>query len=180
MEQRPPFSRDRTAEGRTFGRPSRGVRNARVTKDRFCKGMSAANVITDEASIPVAARTAAPPRRWPARRVHLLSRTVILSLVALSFTGLLIVPATWWAWTLDVLLRSWLAFIGTVMAHEGVHGLLGRTRRTNDLWGRLALLPVLVPFTNFRGTHLRHHRHTNEPGKDPDLFLDTPHKWQLP
>lgn len=119
-------------------------------------------------------------RRWPARRVHLLSRAVILAVVVLSFAGLLNVPATWWGWTVDIVLRSWLAFIGTVMAHEGVHGLLGRTRRVNALWGRLALLPVLVPFTDFRGTHLQHHRHTNEPGKDPDLFLDTPHRWQLP
>ena len=143
--------------------------------------MSGTNAGTSALSVPgTGIAAAAPLRRWPARGVHLLSRTVILSLVALSFTGLLIVPATWWAWTLDVLLRSWLAFIGTVMAHEGVHGLLGRTRRTNDFWGRLALLPVLVPFTNFRGTHLRHHRHTNEPGKDPDLFLDTPRRWQLP
>ena len=122
----------------------------------------------------------APIRRWPIRRVHLLSRGVIVAVLGLSFAGLLITPATWAGWTLDILLRSWLAFIGTVMAHEGVHGLLGRSRASNAFWGRLALLPSLVPFTNFRGTHLQHHRDTNEPGMDPDLFLDTPHRWQLP
>ena len=105
---------------------------------------------------------------------------MIVAVVTLNFAGLLVVPTTGWGWTADILLRSWLAFIGTVMAHEGVHGLLGRNRSVNAFWGRLALLPVLVPFTNFRGTHLQHHRHTNELGKDPDLFLDTPHRWQLP
>jgi fatty acid desaturase len=137
---------------------------------------------TDNGNDPVSdpARVAPPLRRWPAHRVHRLSRAVILVLVSVSFAGLLAAPATWWGWTLDLLARSWLAFIGAVMAHEGVHGQLGRTLGANAWWGRLALLPVLVPFTNFRGTHLQHHRHTNEPGKDPDLFLKTPHRWELP
>ena len=119
-------------------------------------------------------------RRIPIRRVHLLSRSVIVLLTAASFGGLLVVPATWLGWTLDILLRTWLAFLGTVMAHEGVHGLLGATRRSNALWGRVALLPCLVPYTNFRGTHLLHHKHTNEPGLDPDLFMKPRRKWRLP
>ena len=119
-------------------------------------------------------------RRWPARRVRLLSRGVILLAVGLNFGGLLLVPDTWIGWTADILLRSWLAFVCAVMAHEGVHGLLGASRRTNTLWGRIALLPLLVPYANFRATHLFHHRHTNEPARDPDLFLKTTRKWQLP
>jgi beta-carotene hydroxylase len=72
---------------------------------------------------------------------------------------------------LDVLLRTYLIFIGTVMAHESVHGHLGRSRSTNFWWGRIALLPSMVPFTNFRRTHQLHHAHTNDPENDPDHFM---------
>ena len=62
-------------------------------------------------------------------------------------------------------------FIGTVMAHEAVHGHLGSTRAANFRWGRLALLPTMVPFTNFRKTHHLHHAYTNVPDQDPDHFM---------
>jgi hypothetical protein len=71
----------------------------------------------------------------------------------------------------DILVRTYLVFLGTVMAHEGVHGHLGSTRRSNFAWGRIALIPSLVPFTNFRRTHHLHHAHTNEPDQDPDYFM---------
>jgi len=71
----------------------------------------------------------------------------------------------------DIGLRTYLIFIGTVMAHESVHGHLGRTKRANFWWGRVALLPSMVPFTNFRKTHQLHHAHTNLPDLDPDHFM---------
>jgi fatty acid desaturase len=90
----------------------------------------------------------------------------------------------------DVLLRAYLIFLSTVMAHEGVHGHLGRTRAANFWWGRVALLPSMVPYTNFRKTHHLHHAHTNVPGEDPDHFMKSrstfglllralamPHQW---
>jgi fatty acid desaturase len=58
---------------------------------------------------------------------------------------------------LDILVRTYLIFLATVKAHESVHGNLGRTRRANFWWGRIALLPSMVPFTNFRRTHQLHH-----------------------
>jgi fatty acid desaturase len=93
-------------------------------------------------------------------------------------------------YVIDVLLRTYLIFIGTVMAHEGVHGHLGRTKAANFWWGRIALLPSMVPFTNFRKTHQLHHAFTNIPDKDPDHFMKSrnvieimlravamPHQW---
>jgi fatty acid desaturase len=71
----------------------------------------------------------------------------------------------------DMLLRTYLIFIGTVMAHESVHGHLATTRSGNCWWGRIALLPSMVPFTNFRRTHQLHHAFTNIPDKDPDHFM---------
>jgi hypothetical protein len=48
------------------------------------------------------------------------------------------------------------------------------------LWGRIALIPSLVPFTNFRRTHHLHHAHTNEPDSDPDLFMKSRHPIEIP
>ena len=114
--------------------------------------------------------------------MHLWSRCVICAVVAGSLGSLLIVPSNSWAYAADVLLRSYLAFVGTVMAHEGTHGLLGRTRAANLWWGRLALVPCMVPFTNFRKTHLLHHRFTNEGSQDPDHFVKprANREWELP
>ena len=81
---------------------------------------------------------------------------------------------------LDLLGRAYLNFILGAMAHEGSHGHLARTRRGNLWWGRLALLPVGVVSVVFRKTHLHHHANTNLAERDPDEFLNTPHRWQIP
>lgn len=119
---------------------------------------------------------------WSRKRVYLLSRCVICAVVGVCLGSLLLTPANGWAYAADVLLRSYLAFVGTVMAHEGTHGLLGRTRAANLWWGRLALIPCMVPFTNFRKTHLLHHRHTNMESRDPDHFIKpgANREWELP
>lgn len=121
-------------------------------------------------------------RVWKRRRLYRLSRFATCAVVAASLGGLFLEPAGPWQYTADILVRSYLAFLGTVMAHEAVHGLMGRTPRSNLWWGRLALVPCMVPFTNFRKTHLLHHRHTNEAGRDPDHFI-TPRQgreWEIP
>src|SRR5215213_7397493 len=105
------------------------------------------------------------------RQIYYLSRTIICAAVLLAI-GTLFIPLSNPALvTLDILLRTYLIFVGTVMAHESVHGHLGRTKAANFWWGRIALLPSMVPFTNFRKTHQLHHAHTNVPGQDPDHFM---------
>src|SRR6185369_3416377 len=79
----------------------------------------------------------------------------------------------------DILVRTYLMFVGTVMAHESVHGHLGRTKAANFWWGRVALLPSMVPFTNFRKTHRLHHAHTNIPELDPDHFMKSRNFFEL-
>ncbi len=79
----------------------------------------------------------------------------------------------------DILLRTYLIFLGTVMAHESVHGHLGRTKAANFWWGRIALIPSMVPFTNFRKTHQLHHAHTNIPDHDPDHFMKSRNFFEL-
>lgn len=131
-----------------------------------------------------------PQARAARPRIYLLSRSITCAVVAASIGSLFVRPSgpAWYA--ADVLVRAYLIFVGTVMAHEAVHGHMGRTRAANFWWGRLALLPSMVPYTNFRKTHHLHHAHTNVPGEDPDHFMKSrnaaevvlravamPHQW---
>jgi len=104
-------------------------------------------------------------------QIYYLSRTIICFVGLLSI-GTLLIPITNPLLILvDVLLRTYLIFLGTVMAHEAVHGHLGSSKASNFWWGRIALIPSMVPFTNFRKTHQLHHAHTNIPEHDPDHFM---------
>ena len=104
-------------------------------------------------------------------QIHYLNRTIICVVCLLAVGSLFIPIRNGFHLALDILLRTYLIFLGTVMTHESVHGHLGRTRRANFWWGRIALLPSMVPFTNFRRTHQLHHAHTHIPDQDPDHFM---------
>src|SRR5262245_2892770 len=105
------------------------------------------------------------------QQTYYLSRAIICLAGALAVGTLFIPIANPLLIAADILLRTYLIFLGTVMAHESVHGHLGRTRAANFWWGRVALIPSMVPYTNFRKTHQLHHAHTNIPGDDPDHFM---------
>ena len=66
------------------------------------------------------------------------------------------------------------AGIGSVALHDGVHRLLARNKRVNDLMGRILGLTVGVPivedFDGYRIRHFAHHRCTNT-DEDPDAWL---------
>jgi len=111
------------------------------------------------------------PRRWTQRQSYWLSRAVISAVVVASIGTLFFEPSGGVAYAIDILFRTYALFLGTVMAHEAVHGNLGRARATNLWWGRIALLPAMVPLTSFHKTHLLHHAFTNIPEKDPDYFV---------
>ena len=113
------------------------------------------------------------------KRIHLVSR-MIICVTCLAAIGSLFIPVTnKLHLAFDILARTYLIFLGTVMAHESVHGHLGRTRRANFWWGRIALLPSMVPFTNFRRTHQLHHAFTNIPDRDPDHFMKSRNLFEL-
>ncbi len=121
-----------------------------------------------------------PDSYWTRRRIQSLSRVLTCAVVAGSLGTLFWNPQGPFSYLLDVLLRTYLMFLGTVMAHEAVHGHMGASRSSNFRWGRFALLPTLVPYTNFRKTHQLHHLHTNVPGCDPDLFMKPRRSWEIP
>jgi fatty acid desaturase len=103
--------------------------------------------------------------------IFFLNRAITSVVVVLSIGGLFVPTPNAISLIVDVCFRTYLIFLGTVMAHESVHGHLGRTKAANFLWGRVALLPSMVPFTNFHRTHRLHHVHTNLPDDDPDHFM---------
>lgn len=62
-----------------------------------------------------------------------------------------------------------IAFLFTLQ-HECTHGTPFASKPVNEWVGRLAGLPILQPFGWFRHFHLAHHRHTNDPERDPELL----------
>jgi fatty acid desaturase len=116
----------------------------------------------------------------PKARIHRLSRSIVSVLVIGSIAAFAFTPETPLGWAAEIAFRSWLMFLGGVMAHEATHGHLGTTRRSNDWWGRLALFPAMVPYLCFRKTHPMHHAHTNVPEDDPDYFVKPRHWLEVP
>ena len=105
------------------------------------------------------------------QQTQLISRAVICASGLLAIGSLFLHPASFGESVVDVIARSYLMFVGTVMAHEASHGHLGHSKAANYWWGRLALITSVTPYINFRKTHHLHHIHTNIPEKDPDHFV---------
>ncbi len=64
--------------------------------------------------------------------------------------------------------------------HDGVHQSVSKIRWLNELVGRLSGIFLFAAFETFRWVHLEHHKHTNEPGADPDLWSGRGPWWALP
>lgn len=114
--------------------------------------------------------------RIPAgRRDQLQVRSNAKGLAQLAFhVGAIAVFAVWIAaklpfWHLAMLPLGILwAFLFT-LSHECTHATPFRSRWLNDVIGHLCSVPMLLPFTWFRYFHLAHHKHTNDPDRDPEL-----------
>lgn len=59
-------------------------------------------------------------------------------------------------------------------AHEAVHRTAFRSRPLNDVVAWICGLVILLPPTAFRAFHLRHHRYTQDPARDPELGRPKP------
>lgn len=66
-----------------------------------------------------------------------------------------------------------LAFLFTLQ-HECTHRTPFRTPWLNEGIGHLCGAILIQPFLWFRTFHMAHHRHTNDPGKDPELAQPKP------
>ena len=105
--------------------------------------------------------------------------TLLLLALALAtwLTGIALVHAGHLAGTLLATVAAYVAF--TPM-HDAAHRSIARTRWINELAGRIAIIPLFGPFPAVRYIHLEHHKHTNEPGADPDHWSGRGPRWLLP
>ncbi len=59
-------------------------------------------------------------------------------------------------------------------AHEATHQTAFASRRANQIVGWLAACPSLLNLHFYTAFHFAHHRHTQIPGKDPELDMEAP------
>lgn len=79
-----------------------------------------------------------------------------------------------------LLLAALAAYLGFTPMHDAAHQAVGRHRWLNAVVGRLAALPLAAPYPAFRYLHLEHHKHTNDPARDPDHYSGRGPAWLLP
>ena len=88
-----------------------------------------------------------------------------LSLWPLVLTGVL--PL--WAGFLIATANVTLSYLPS---HEAQHDIIARPgtklRWLNELVGHLSTIPLVIPYKVLKLTHLEHHKHTNDPDRDPD------------
>lgn len=72
------------------------------------------------------------------------------------------------------------AYLSFTPMHDAAHQSVGRSKLLNAIVGRLAGLPLTAPFPAFRWVHLEHHKHTNDPARDPDHYSGRGPAWQKP
>lgn len=84
----------------------------------------------------------------------------------------------WPGWPLVLVAQGiTLCFLFT-LEHETTHKTPFRSLWINEWVGRLCGLVIMLPFEWFRYFHLAHHRHTNDPEKDPELTSGAkPESW---
>ena len=96
-----------------------------------------------------------------------------LGVLALTGTLLWRFRATLWVLPLLVAHGYVLAFIFCAF-HETAHRTAFRTRWLNAAVGTLAGFLTFWPYRNYRVYHWEHHRHTQDPSLDPELFFPKP------
>ncbi len=100
-----------------------------------------------------------------------------LSLLILTTTALAQTRGT--GWLLPALLAQAIVLIFLFAPlHETIHFTAFRTRRLNIIVSACTGFIQLLPSGYFRGFHYAHHRHTQNPGLDPELIVDKPGSWR--
>lgn len=78
-------------------------------------------------------------------------------------------------WLLPAMLVQGLFLVSLFATiHETVHYTAFKSRRANDIVGWLAALPSLLNSTFYKHFHHAHHRHTQDPARDPELTPPPP------
>ena len=114
-----------------------------------------------------------PQVAWPTLGLFAGSLTVWAVAVWAVFVGAL--EMAWGTLAATVAMHG----LFTVM-HDASHYSLSRHRWVNEVVGSLCGSAFLRAFVGFRYIHLQHHKHTNDPARDPDTWSGTGPTWQLP
>lgn len=75
---------------------------------------------------------------------------------------------TWWVLA-SMLLQGWFLVALFAPVHESVHYTAFRSRWLNIVIGWIASVPTLINSSFYRLFHYEHHRHTQDPARDPEL-----------
>ncbi|MDX1498157.1 MAG: fatty acid desaturase, partial [Salinisphaeraceae bacterium] len=102
---------------------------------------------------------------WP---TVMLTLFVVVSVVANFWLFAIGVMPLWAA----ILIYGALTYMSYTPLHEAAHGNIHGDHRglkwLNDLCGYLVAPLIMVPYASHTVEHFTHHRHTNQPEKDPD------------
>ena len=91
-------------------------------------------------------------------------------MVSLAALVLARVPL-WWLLLLPLGILQVFLF---TLNHEAIHRTVFRSRWLNDAVSRLCSLVLILPTEWFRYFHFEHHRHTQDPERDPELLGTKP------
>lgn len=88
----------------------------------------------------------------------------------LALTGLAVLGSRGSLWLAPALLAQGIVLVFLFAPlHETIHRTAFRSRRLNDAVARCCGFLLLLPAGYFRAFHLQHHRHTQDPARDPEL-----------
>lgn len=96
-----------------------------------------------------------------------------LAFIAMTTTMVTLSRDTWWAVPAMALHGIGLVFLFAPL-HETIHRTAFRSRRINQAVSWLCGLVLAIPPTDFRHFHWAHHRHTQDPDRDPELATSKP------
>ncbi len=96
---------------------------------------------------------------------------------ALFLTSLWIVVG-WPFWGIALMTQGILLVFLFTLCHECTHQTPFRSVWMNEVVGWFTGFILFMPFLWFRYFHLAHHRHTNDPEKDPELASPRPETWK--
>ncbi len=96
-----------------------------------------------------------------------------LTLIAATATLIATTRETWWLAPALVLHGIALVFLFAPL-HESIHRTAFRSRRANLAVAWVCGLVLAIPPTDFRHFHWAHHRHTQDPDRDPELATAKP------
>jgi fatty acid desaturase len=114
-------------------------------------------------SLPPEARAALTERSDRAGLAHLAAHAGLIAATG----GLILSGIPFW-WLLLPVQGVLIVFLFT-LEHEATHKTPFASEAVNEWAGRVAGVLLVLPFEWFRYFHLAHHRHTNDPDRDPEL-----------